>query len=143
MSDEGKKQLFRKKAVDNISSPEDLNSYLKVTNPSVWIVLVAIIALLVGLFVWSMVGKLETTADAIVSVSNNRAMVVVTGRSNTELAENMLFRIDSDEYTISSVIKDDYGITEGFAEVSQPDGTYVGEVVLEQTYPIKFLMESR
>ena len=31
--------LFRKKAMDRISSPEDLTSYLKVTNPGVWSVL--------------------------------------------------------------------------------------------------------
>ena len=41
---------FRKKAMDRISSPEDLTGYLRVTSPGMWIVLAAVIALLVGMF---------------------------------------------------------------------------------------------
>ena len=41
--------LFRKEAMERISSPDDLTSYLRVTSPSVWIILTAVIALLVGL----------------------------------------------------------------------------------------------
>ena len=135
--------LFRKKALDHISSPDDLTSYLKVTNPGVWIVLVAVIALLAGLFAWSMVGTLETTEDAIVTVTDHRAKVVTTGQANIQLKENMPFKIDNKEYVISTVEADEYGRTTAYADVLLPDGTYVAEVVIEQTYPIQFLVESR
>ena len=36
------KGLFREKSLNYISSPEQLNDYLKVTKPAVWIVLIAI-----------------------------------------------------------------------------------------------------
>lgn len=39
-------QLFREKSLKYISSPEQINDYLKVTKPAVWGVLVAIIILL-------------------------------------------------------------------------------------------------
>ena len=36
-------QIFRKESLDQISSPEQLNDYLRVTNPAVWLVLTAVI----------------------------------------------------------------------------------------------------
>ena len=51
--------LFRKKAMDRVSSPEDLNEYIKVITPSVWLLLTAIIILLVGMVVWSIAGSVK------------------------------------------------------------------------------------
>ena len=51
--------IFRKKSIDRISGPEALNDYIRVTVPSVWIVLIAIVILLVGILVWSIFGTLE------------------------------------------------------------------------------------
>ncbi|MFQ8637890.1 MAG: hypothetical protein ACLR94_06765 [Acutalibacteraceae bacterium] len=41
-------QLFRKSSIERVSSPEQLNDYIKVTNSGVWLVLAAVIMLLVG-----------------------------------------------------------------------------------------------
>ena len=46
-------QLFRKSSIDRVSSPEQLNDYIKVTNPGVWLVLAAVIVLLMGACVWT------------------------------------------------------------------------------------------
>ncbi len=51
--------IFRQKSIDRVSSPEELNDYIRVTTPSVWIVLIAIVALLVGMLVWSIFGRVE------------------------------------------------------------------------------------
>ena len=42
-------QLFRKESIDQIKSPEQLNDYLRVTTPTVWIILIAVIILLAGM----------------------------------------------------------------------------------------------
>ena len=52
------KGIFRQKSIDKVSSPEKLDDYIKVTTPSVWITLVAIVALLVGVAVWGVFGEL-------------------------------------------------------------------------------------
>ena len=39
-------QIFREKSIKRISSPEELNKYLRVTNPGIWAVLLAVIVLL-------------------------------------------------------------------------------------------------
>ena len=53
-------ELFRKKSMDRVSSPEQLNDYIRVTSPSIWLVLLAIILLLVGMLAWSVFGTVET-----------------------------------------------------------------------------------
>ena len=43
--------LYRKESMDRIQSPEQLNDYLRMTNPSIWVILCAVIVLLAGLLV--------------------------------------------------------------------------------------------
>jgi hypothetical protein len=44
-----KKDLFRKEAVEKITGPEDLNAYVKVLNPRVWLILAGIAVAIAGL----------------------------------------------------------------------------------------------
>lgn len=51
--------IFRQKSIYKVSSPEKLDDYIRVTTPSVWIVLIAIVLLLAGGIVWSIFGEVE------------------------------------------------------------------------------------
>lgn len=55
--------IFRKKSMSRVSSPEQLNDYIKVTTPSVWVVLIAIVVLLAGMLVWSIFGRVTVRND--------------------------------------------------------------------------------
>lgn len=55
--------LFRKSSIERISSPEQLNDYLKVTNISVWSILGALFALLLGVMIWSFTGSIPETVQ--------------------------------------------------------------------------------
>ena len=140
---ENNQTLFRKKAMERISSPEDLTGYLRVTSPGMWIILAAVIALLVGVFAWSAVGTLETTVDATAIVRSHTAQIAASGQSADTLRSGMPLRIASHEFVIASVDYDEYGRATAYAEVSLPDGSYDATVVVEQTRPIEFLLESR
>ena len=140
---EDNQTLFRKKAMARISSPEDLTSYLRVTSPGMWIVLAAVIALLVGVFAWSAVGTLETSVDATAIVQNHTAQIVAADQGADTIQAGMPLRIASQEFVIASVDYDKYGRATAYAEVSLPDGSYDATVVVEQTRPIEFLLESR
>ena len=48
--------LFRKKSLERLSSPEQLDDYIRVTTPPVWIVLIAVVVLLAGMIVWASFG---------------------------------------------------------------------------------------
>lgn len=67
-----KKSIFRQRSLDTVESPEQLDEYIRVSNPSIWIVLSALVILAAALVVWSVVGSLpETLAAKGVTVSNN------------------------------------------------------------------------
>lgn len=59
MSEKQEKKIYREKSMQRVSSPEQLNDYIRVTTPSVWMVLLAIVILLVGMLAWSIFGKVE------------------------------------------------------------------------------------
>ena len=69
--------IFRQKSVKQLSGPADLNDYIRVTTPSVWIVLAALAVLLVGLLLWSIFGTLEVRgADGAVEFVHPIAYIV-------------------------------------------------------------------
>ena len=55
--------IFRPQAVEQMSSPDELDKFLKVTNPRVWIALLAVLALLVGLTAWGIFGTVNTSVS--------------------------------------------------------------------------------
>ncbi len=57
------KSIFRKKSLERVSSPEKLNDYIKVTTPSVWLILFATLILIVGTLVWAVFGKIPVNTD--------------------------------------------------------------------------------
>ena len=138
---ENTQTVFRRKTLERISSPEQLTDYLRVTNPGIWVVLVAVILLLAGVFAWAMVGTLETKAEVRIVVSEHTAQIVPLG--SERLAEGMPLRVSGQEVQIAFAQTDEYGRSVGAAEVNLPDGTYDGLVVTESIHPIRFLLESR
>ncbi len=69
--------IYREKAMNRISSPESLNDYIRVTTPSVWIVLGVVIALLVGILGWTVFGTVEAR-DSAGNVSRVHPITYVT-----------------------------------------------------------------
>ena len=55
--------LFRQKSMDRVSGPESLNDYIRVTTPSVWLVMIAIVLLLVGVLAWTILGRVTVHND--------------------------------------------------------------------------------
>ena len=67
-------KIFRKKSIDKLSSPEKLDDYIRVTTPSIWVVLIAIVLLLVGAIVWGVFGEvvvhnLDGTTETLAPIS--------------------------------------------------------------------------
>lgn len=55
-----KKSIFRKTSLERLSSPEQLDQLVRVTNPIGWVALLAILFLLVVAIVWGFLGSLPT-----------------------------------------------------------------------------------
>ncbi len=133
-------QLFRKKSMERISSPEKLEDYMRVTNPGIWMVLTAVIVLLAGLIICASVGKVETRFPVEASVSDGSASVLLDADTKYTVEEGMILRIGNKDTEIEYVRKLATGESSVSAAVSLPDGTYEGEIVTESVSPISFLV---
>lgn len=52
-------ELFREKSLERANSPEELSDYIRVTTPSVWLVLLGAAILLAGMLAWSVLGTVH------------------------------------------------------------------------------------
>lgn len=75
MPDEPKK-LFRKRALDRMSSPDRLDRSLAVTSARGWIAMLTILAITIALGVWSVVGEVSTYVEAHGFLLNRGGKVV-------------------------------------------------------------------
>ena len=140
--------IFREKSMNRVSSPEQLNDYVKVTSPSVWLVLGAVIILLCGVCVWGIFGTLDSTIRAAALCENGK------------LTFGLTVRVDGTEYTINEISEIPQPVTEDMdayllhlgsltagewvyaaqADTDLPDGVYEVTIVTESISPISFVM---
>jgi len=55
--------IFRKSSLEKISSPEQLNEYMKVTGGGIWLLLLGLFALLLAAGVWAFTGTIPDTVQ--------------------------------------------------------------------------------
>ncbi len=65
-----KREIFNQKSMERFSAPEQMNDYLRVTTPALWVILAAVILLLAALFLWSSVTAVESYASGTAEVEN-------------------------------------------------------------------------
>ncbi|MBQ7144379.1 MAG: hypothetical protein IJR65_04415 [Oscillospiraceae bacterium] len=134
------KQLFRKESIERVSSPEQLSDYLRVTSPTVWVVLAAVILLLASLFVWSSVTAVESYAAGDAEV---RGGVLTLTFDDAEKAANVEIGMNvsvGDLVTpVLTLGRDDDGRLLAVAEVGLPDGSYEARVGYRSTKIIEML----
>ena len=53
----------KKTKTKKIKSPDNMDEYIRVVNPSVWLIIIAIIVLLIGSFIWAIFGSVEIVTD--------------------------------------------------------------------------------
>ena len=134
-----KRKALRQKSIDRISSPEQLQDYMRVTNPGVWMVLAAVIILLAGIFVSTIFGRLESTYTARAKIQEGKAVLLVEGSAVDEVDEGMTLRIKNQKGKIEDVYWVAQDTVEAVARINLPDGNYDAEIVMEVVSPISFL----
>lgn len=151
--------IFREKSMKRVSSPEQLGDYIRVSNPSVWMVLAAVIILLAGVCVWGVFGRLETTVSAPVVVKDGQAVCYVTEKDAMSVKEGMTVTVNGQEYKVVSVATVPMEITGSFdsyalhiggfgigewvytvtVDAAIADGTYSAEIVTDSVSPMSFV----
>ncbi|MDY4834963.1 MAG: hypothetical protein SO181_07475 [Frisingicoccus sp.] len=131
-----KSELFRKKALDQISSPEQLNDYIRVVNPSIWFMMVGVIIFLVGVCVWGIFGKLDTLLSVAAVNDNGRMVCYVKEADISSVNRDMDVEIGGNSYGIESIAARPLQVDDSFSEYlkhvgSLSEGEWVYEVVLD------------
>ena len=95
--------IYRKKSIDRVKSPEQLNDYIRVPNPSVWLIQAAIIILLVGICVWGVFGKLDTKVSTAGTCTNGTMTCYVGSDDIRQITSDMKITVESRDYEILSI----------------------------------------
>ena len=96
-------QLFRKKSMDRISSPEQLHEYLRVSTPSVWMILASVVILLSGVCAWAMTGHLETTVSAAAVSENGIVKVYISEEDAIQIRPGQTVRCGELEGVLTEI----------------------------------------
>lgn len=138
-----KEEIFRKKSLERIQSPEDLNEYIHVVNPGVWLLLAAVTALLLGALVWGIFGRIDESIPAV-SEAVNGTVVCCFDAASRDLVEAGA-EVKFGEFS-GHIVSVDEEIHEGkcFASVKPdqpvPDGIYETDIVTGVYRPISFIL---
>ncbi len=132
--------IFRKKSIDKISSPEDLSDYLHVTNAGVWVAMVAIVLFLIGLLIWSSFTSIESYAFGTAEVDKGVVTATFTNENTAKyVVEGMNIAIGGTVVPIESLGTDTEGNTMAIAHATLPDGQYDIKVGYRQIQIINML----
>lgn len=155
-----KKQLFRQSSLDRITSPDQLNDYIRVANPSVWLTLAAVVVLLAALLVWSVMGTLPTTIDEACVAKDGVLTCYLSDAA--EVAPGMRVQIGShtgnitavsdmpyssrevagryaDDYTVHMLGVEDWNYEITILAPEVPDGLVEATIVTGEVKPVSFI----
>ena len=136
------KEIFRKKSLDKVKSPESLDDYIRVSNPGVWLLLVSVIVLLIGACVWGAFGHIDSTVPATVHIENGQAVCEINEENISSIKVGQTVKFENIEAVIETVGgKTDTGYVCTLSDASAlPDGFYEGKVVVESYKPLSFIL---
>lgn len=147
------------KQKDRLSSAGELNEYIRVTTPGVWMVLLAFTVFVAGLVIWSIGGHLTTAVSAAAVVKDGALTLYIRDDDAGRVSPGMRVEIADTETTVRGVAaegsvagevmnvyarsligvtaQEQVFVSEGVTELE--DGAYNASIIVEDLNPITFL----
>ena len=154
-------QLFRKKSLEKIESPEKVNALVRVLNPGIWILIVALLVAIVGILVWAFAGRINETINVYYRSSGYGGEVIYVPEDMIS-GINYGLEIESDgqigkvtgwdeEPTLAEEVMDDYLIHlnninpksfvyEVRTNLMCSEGIHPAKIVIKTFAPIEFII---
>ena len=149
------------KKFKKVNSPDQLNQYIRLSNPGVWILLLAIVVLLVGVCIWGYFGKIDTKIKTVVISDNYTSYLYVKEEDMAKIKNGMQVELNNNEniFEIAEVGETPEKVTEDMDEYARhlgnfqvgewvykcrlnknvKEGTYSANVVIESIAPMTFI----
>ena len=146
--------LFRKKSIDRISSPEQLNDRIRVANPGVWLLMTGILLVLTGICVWMIFGRLATVLPAGAMTEQGQTVCYVKEENRDRIAVGMEVTTEMGSSFVEEIALQPCPVDAGFPEYlchvgELSDGEWVYAVILEDPlgeegsiFPVDIIIES-
>ena len=155
--------IFRQKSLDKMVTPDHLDDYIRVSNPSVWLVLGAIVVLLVAATVWGVFGHITESTTGVLVVKNGSATCYIeqtkaddldagdaVSAANTQgmvttqpAAASPAADADATDGMAASLWGEDAWVVSAEASIDLPDGVYQATIDLETYAPLALLLGGR
>ena len=161
--------IFNKAATERLRSPDDLDKYVRVTNPSVWAILGACFTLVLGLLAWGIFGTVSTSintlgarvddqvvcflsAEDMTKLEVNDEVIVsgehmkVSGRSKVPVSREEAGLLLQSDYLLSSLMKDDWAYVVYISGNATNLDSYVPlnvNITVERIAPISLILQGR
>ena len=154
-------RLFREKSLAKLSSPDALNEYVRVANPSVWIILISIIIVLGGIIIWAISGQIDLSENVTVYSDGETVTCYILESSIDNIGQHETIYIDGNAYELGDIpaiptrlledSKNSYiahvmnipagsWVYEIDVKGNLPEGVYTGNIVTETIKPIKYVI---
>lgn len=89
--------IFRKKSLERIASPDSLDDYLKVSSPSIWLIVSALAIILTVAGAWCFLGKIPTITAGIGIQTKTETLCFVPAAEGYSIEKGMQVRFTSGE----------------------------------------------
>lgn len=153
---------MEEKKLKKVDSPEQLNQYIRLSNPGVWILLIAIVILLIGVCTWGYFGKIDTKISTVAISSDYKSYVYIKEIDLEKVKKGMKVEIVNNEnkYEIVEIETTPEKVTEELSEYARhlgnfqigewvykcklnsslSEGTYSANIVIESIAPMVFVI---
>lgn len=151
--------IFRDKSIERISSPDQLNDYVKLSNPGIWFILAAIMIILAGACVLGIFGHIDSTVPGVGIAKDGRMVCLVKKEYGDRFEKDMTVKVDGEEYNAALrnskpvtvwETTDPYALFVGDMQPGEwvyeidvegifTDGSYEAQLVTERISPLSFL----
>ena len=152
---------MEEKKLRKVDSPEQLNQYIRLSNPGVWILLIAIVVLLIGVCAWGFLGKIDTKITTVAISSDYNYYVYIKEADLEKVKNGMNVEIVNNEnkYEIVEIETTPEKVTDELSEYARhlgnfqigewvykcrlnknlKEGTYGANIVVESIAPMVFI----
>ena len=135
-------KIFRQKSLEKVKSPENLDDYIQVSNPGVWLLLISVVVLLIGACVWGVFGHVDSIVTTTVRIDNGVASCYLSEEDVVNISEGMTVTIGEYDLVVDRISQNESSGYQCVLKMNEsiPNGFYEGVILIKTIRPISFIL---